>query len=117
MTKEMQDFSIFGGESKYIRFITTGIEDIENITECKWEATYMGDREVNEIEKDISSIEISDAGNDTTYIDVKLDSEDTIGLDKRELLHELTVYEDDGVGEYAVVTARGTMRVKESIIL
>ena len=117
MTRYNQDFSFYKGESKIVRFNTTGIDDIDNITDIKFEATDIDDREVNEIEKFLDNgISVSSGSNDVVYIDVKINATDIEGLEEDILIHEVKVMEEVSGEEFITVVAKGQMKVRKSII-
>lgn len=118
MTPTDEDFRMFQGNTKKIIFETSGIDNVSEVDSIEWTVVASNNQDTPLIQKtfplDISYTEDTETG--IVYIEVLIDSTDTIDLEPRKYIHELKLSDTDGTDPYLTTISRGELRLVKSII-
>lgn len=118
MTPTDEDFRMFQGNTKKVVFETTGIDNVAEIDGIEWIVVASNDQSNSLITKtypdDISFTEDTETG--LVYIELYIETEDTINLEPRKYIHELELSDTDSTKPYITTISRGELRLVKSII-
>ncbi len=116
MTPTNEDFKMFIGNTKRLRFALIGLKDMSEVDSIVWKVVPSNNQSEEVIRKEYpTDIDIKVDG-DIHLITLVLEPIDTADLEPRKYIHELLIQDTDSTVDFYSTASRGSLRLIKSII-